>query len=201
VWIARERVQGGGIHYWTEYATPTDDELRVPFEALALVHERRCCQALLSSSLALLSASRGSRSQLSEQLRDVQAAIETLCEPSPGEWGAFERWDRLADRSGVWNELVRGYDSDEVERVQRRLRVARNVAGHGADSVLLDLGYPENASRPVPRGTVSGEDLAFTALHADLSPLLFAVRFVLNHLWRTARASDWNDDVFEKMLT
>jgi len=73
-WIARERTRGGGIYHWGDYPAPESDLLRIPFEAMAAL-DHHCAQALLSASLALLQSSRASRSPLSEQLRNLHAAI------------------------------------------------------------------------------------------------------------------------------
>lgn len=198
-WISHERVQGGSIFEWGDYPAPSDDFLRMPFEALAQ-SDRRAAQALLSSSLALLHASRGSRLELSEQLRALQSAIESLCEPGPGGSGAHDRWERVAARLRVWDELAsRGYEDADIEAIQERLNDARNVATHGADAVLLDLGYPLGPDRPLRRRrSARAEDLGFAALHADLAPVRSAVRFVLSKLWQRAQAYQWDDADFEK---
>jgi hypothetical protein len=198
-WIARERTRGGGIYHWSEYPAPDADLLRVPFEAMEVL-DRRCAQALLSASLAVLQASRASRSPLSEQLRNIHAAVEALCEPAPGAPGAHGRWRRLADRIDVWRELAkRGYEEADVHAFQERLNIARNVATHGSDAALLDLGYPAEAERALPRGhTARGEDLAFSAVNADLAPLRFAVRFAIRGLLHRIRASGWDDESLEQ---
>jgi hypothetical protein len=198
-WIAREQTHGGGIYHWAEYPAPRPDLLRVPFEAMDAL-DKRCAQALLSASLALLQASRASRSPLSEQLRNLHSAIEALCEPAPGAPGASGRWRQLADRLGVWSELAkRGYEEADVDAFQKRLNVARNVATHGSDAALLDLGYPADAHRILPGGRqAKGEDLAFSAVNADLTPLRFAVRFAIRELICRVRAKDWDDSAFEQ---
>jgi hypothetical protein len=151
--------------------------LRIPFEAMAAL-DRRCAQALLSAALALLQSSRASRSPLSEQLRNLHAATEALCEPAPGAPGAHRRWRRLADRLGISGELAkRGYEEADVDAFQERLNVARNVVTHGSDAALLDLGYPADAERALPGGRrASGEDLAFSAVNADLAPVRRSLR-------------------------
>jgi len=188
----------GMIREWSPYDAPPADLLRVPFEAME-ARDRRCAQSLLSSSLALFQASRGSRHQLSERLRYLGVSIEALAEKRPGEAGAFPRWQRVAERHGVWDELeARGYRKEDITDIQRRLKTARDVATHGADAVLIDLGYPVSATRALQgRRTAAGEDLAFSSLHADLSPLIFAVRFVLRELLDQARSRDWDECAFE----
>jgi hypothetical protein len=188
----------GMIREWSPYTAPTDDLLRVPFEAMA-VRERRCAQSLLSSSLALFQASRGTRHQLSERLRYLGVAIEALAEKPQGAGGAFPRWQRVAERHGVWDQLAKlGYSKGDISAIQGRLKTARDVATHGADAVLIDLGYPVGATRPLTgQRTAAGEDLAFSSLHADLSPLIYAVRWVLQMLFEITRAAGWDNNAFE----
>jgi hypothetical protein len=88
-----------------------------------------------------------------------------------------------------------------VQAAQDRLRLARNIATHGADAVLLDVGYPPTATRHMRRGPpAEGKHLAYPALCADLSPLVFAVRFVLRELFKTMRDATWDDAAFEKQF-
>ena len=201
-WASREMVRGGAIFQWDDYPAPEADTLCVPFEAIE-ARENRCAQALLSASLALFQASRASRYQLSEQVRNIQVAVETLCEPRLSEWGADERWRHVADHFDVWSELSKlGYELADVDTFQERLNIARNVATHSADAVLLDMDYPSRVLRPVRGGRAfaHGEDLAFSALSADLSPMRFAVRYVLKELFSEVRASGWDDSTFESFF-
>jgi hypothetical protein len=198
VWPHGERDRGGGIRTWAPYRAPTADVLSVPFEAMA-EREQRSAQALLSSAHALIQGGRRSRIQLSEEIRATIAAIELLCEREPLAHDAFERWSAVAERLKVWETAgVRAYGPEDITSLHERLRFARNVASHGADAVLLDLGYPENARRQVTRKKeATGTDFAFAALAADLDPLRSAVRSVLGELFALMRTSGWDDDVFE----
>src|SRR5918999_4538652 len=198
VWPHRERERGGALRVWAPYPAPSADLLSVPFEAMA-VRERRSAQALLSSSLALVQGGRRSRIQLSEEIRATIAAIELLCEREPLARDAFTRWAMVAQRLGVWEKAgVRGYGPGDITDLQQRLKFARNVAAHGADAVLLDLGYPEDSLRRVTRKQdAPGTDFAFTALAADLDPLRSAVRHVLRELFALMRATGWDDAEFE----
>lgn len=149
-----------------------------------------------------MQASRATRFELSERLRDVHVAIECLCEEEPGSSRAFDRWEKLAERYGIWAEVAkRGYDRAEIEALQARLKSARNVVTHGADAVLVDLGYPVGANRPTRGTTVAGEDLAFSGLQADLSPLIFAVRYAIRQLFGYVRGHDWDDNAFDSQFT
>jgi hypothetical protein len=201
VWPAKEPTQGGGIWINRGYEVPDLATLRTPFQAFA-VKDRRCAQALLSSSLALHTASRGSRHQLSERLRAVRSAIEMLCESPPGKSDAEPRWEQLVARYGIEKTLAeRGYEQGDAEAISRRLRIARNVATHGADSVLLDLGWPAGVHRPGPgKAVTKAEDLGVAALHADLTMLGLAVRLVLREMWPAVRDSGFDNAAFETLF-
>lgn len=198
-WMPREQVKGNSIRFWGEYEAPGADLLGIPFQAIENL-ERRSSQALLSAALAQQQASRASRFLLSERVRNIHAAIECLCEPEPGARGAYDRWDVVADRFGVWEALgKRGYDPQDAIDVQERLKNARNIAAHGSDAVLIDLGYPEAQKRKMQGKNryALGQDLAIAAIQADLTPLVFAVGHVLNQLLLLMRDSKWDDKLFE----
>jgi hypothetical protein len=202
-WIPREQVKGNSIRSWGEYEAPGADLLAIPFQAIENL-ERRSSQALLSAALAQQQASRASRFLLSERIRNIHAAIECLCEPEPGAGGAYGRWEIIANRFGVWDEMgKRGYDPQDAIDVQKRLKKARNIAAHGADAALIDLGYPEAEQRKMQgkNNYALGHDLAIAAVQADLMPLIFAVGHVLNELLLLMRDNDWDDELFEAQFS
>ena len=197
-WIPKERVRGGGVFHWAPYTAPDAETLAAPFEAFAHL-ERRCAQALLSAALNLFNARRRSRTELSTQLRNTMAGVEVLCEEEGALWQAQGRWEKVAARFDVWSELeTRGYEANELSKLQERLRWARNIATHGADAALLDLGYPAQVSRQVAKNKFApGTDFAVSALAADLAPLRFALGYVLRKVYEVTRRSGWDDKVFE----
>jgi len=198
-WIPRERVKGNSIRFWGDYEAPSADVLRTPFEAIDNL-ELRCSQALLSAALARSQASRASRFLLSERVRSIHVAIECLCEREPGAGGAYDRWEIVADRFGVWGELEkRGYDPQDALDVQERLKNARNVATHGADAALIDLGYPEARQRKMQGKNryALGQDLAIAAVQADLAPLIYAVGHVVKELFLLMSNNNWDGTLFE----
>jgi hypothetical protein len=199
-WTGGKSPRGGSIYHWTEYEAPGPDLLRLPFEAMEAVRESRSAQALLSSAWALFQASRGSRFQLSERIRHIQVAIETLCESESGADFDIARWNRVLKRHADVESIPRGYAQDEITEAQRRLKPARNVAAHGSDAVLLDLGYPEEAERRLRYATVGGEELAFSGLSADLTPLISVLRRVVQALLVRMRDLAWDDDEFERQF-
>lgn len=201
-WIPKEQVRGGGASHYAPYTAPPADVLAAPFEAFSHL-DRRCAQALLSAALNLFNAGRRSRSELSAQLRNTMATLEVLCEKQ-GELGAAEaRWARVAARFDVWAELAnRGYSRGDLDELQKRLKYARNIATHGSDAALLDLGYPEQSQRQVTKTkVVPGTNFAFSVLAADLVPLRFALGFVLSELFKVVRDSCWDDNVFEAQFS
>jgi hypothetical protein len=201
VWPAKEATQGGSVWIHRGYEVPDIATLRTPFQAFA-VKDRRCAQALLSASLALHTASRASRYQLSERLRAVRSAIEMLCESAPGKSDAESRWERLVAKYDIEKTLAeRGYEQGDAEAISQRLRLARNVATHGADAVLLDVGWPAGVDRPGPGKSVTkAEDLGVAALHADMTMLGLAVRLVLREMWPAVRDSSFDDAAFEALF-
>jgi hypothetical protein len=197
-WIAKKRADFASTEHWALYPVPGGDLLALPFEALALVRERRSAQALLSACWAAFQAARGSRFQLTERLRHVLVAVETLTEAKPGDSVDWSRWETLTERFGVHSELrARGYSSPEITRAEQRLRGARNIATHGADAVLIDLGYPEGVERAMKYGpAMAGEDLGFSALSADLTIVIYAIRLVLSQMLTLMQRSGWEDREF-----
>jgi hypothetical protein len=199
-WITRER-RHAGIWHWAPYPLPDDSVLAAPFEAFAAL-ERRSAQALLSGASALYAAERGSRAQLSEHILDVRRALECLCEPADGK-SPDPRWENLASHFDVWTrvEEQRSYTPERVADLQDRLRNARNIGMHGADAVLIDLGWA-TGDRTLKYGrTARASDLAYTALYRDLGPMAFAVSEALRAAWKEMRAADFDDAAFEKLFS
>lgn len=200
-WGPRERLRGNTMRTWSEYEAPSQDLLAVPFEAISNL-EKRSSQALLSAALAHHQASRASRFLLSERVRSIHVAIECLCEREPGAGDALNRWDVLADRLSVWDELrKRGYDPQDAQELQGRLKDARNVATHGADAALIDLGYPEAEQRKL-RGDryAQGQDLAIAGIQTDLFPLIHAVGFAIKELLLLMSQNSWDDKLFQEQF-
>lgn len=198
-WIPREQVKGNSTRLWGDYEAPSAQFLRIPFEAIENL-ECRSSQGLLSAALARWQASRASRFLLSERVRSIHVAIECLCEREPGAGGAYDRWEIVADRFGVWGELEkRGYDPQDALDVQERLKNARNVATHGADAALIDLGYPEAQQRKMQGKNryALGQDLAIAAVQADLTPLIYAVGHVVKELFLLMSNNNWDGSLFE----
>jgi hypothetical protein len=200
-WISSERRRGGSYREWGPYDLPADDVLTAPFEAFEHL-DRRPAQALLSATLAAHSASRATRSLLSERIRDVRAAVESLCEPPAGSSQRVrKRWERVAVRFGVWDRVAenRAYTPALIAEVQRRIVNARNISAHGADAALIDLGWLAG-DRALRLGSAAATDLARSALHRDLAPMVYAVSEAIRCIWSAMRDAEFEEAAFEQLF-
>lgn len=132
----------------------------------------------------------------------VTAAM-SLCdpggEPVPDDV-VFKRWMTVAAKLQVWERLYElRLTEQRVQAVHERLRDVRNIAAHGSDAVLVNLGYPADEVRTM-RGkrTVSGSDLALAVIDSAWQPLAYAVPHVVRHLWQEALAHEFDDERFEQ---
>jgi hypothetical protein len=106
---------------------------------------------------------------------------------------------RVAANVDVWEGLdeIR-LTKDRVRTLHERLRDVRNIAVHGSDAVLVNLGYPADAVRTMRgRRTVSGSELALAVIDSAWQPLGYAVPHVVRHLWLQAVDSGFDDVAFE----
>jgi hypothetical protein len=104
--------------------------------------------------------------------------------------------------SDPWKRLVetRSYTPHHIDALQERLRFARNIGTHGADAALLNLGWTAGDRQVAKDVVIPASDLVFTALHRDLSPLIFAVGYVLDEVWKRILAADFDDAVFGELF-
>jgi hypothetical protein len=201
-WISQKRPSVGSIYHWSAYEVPDQPLLGQPFEAIVEIENKRSAQALLSASLAIFQAARGSRFLLTERLRHVLVAVETLGEPKPGKTMKWKRWERVSRRFGAQKRMrARGYTEAEIERAEQRLKDARNIATHGSDAALIDLGYPKGQQRALKfGGPMPSADLGFAALSADLTLLIAEVQHVLDQLLTHMSQHQWDDQEFERQF-
>jgi hypothetical protein len=201
-WISKKRPNVGSIYHWTAYEVPDQPLLGLPFEAIAQIEKKRSAQALLSASWAIFEAARGSRFLLTERLRHVLVAVETLGEPRPGKTMKWKRWERISRRFGAQQRMrARGYTEGEIERAEQRLKDARNIATHGSDAALIDLGYPKGQQRALKfGGPMPSADLGFAALSADLTLLIAEVQHVLDQLLTHMSQHQWDDQELERQF-
>jgi hypothetical protein len=187
--------EGGDSREFGPYALPDDATLRLPFDAMSRL-DRRGPQAVLSASLQLLAASRASRLQPSERVRALLAAVESLSEPASG-GSARTRFTLLAQRHGTDALPARGWDQRRIQEAIRRVTDARNIATHGVDAVLLDLGYPIAVRRRLRFHEALGVELASGSLQADLPILVHVVGRTLAATIRELARDRWSDEAFE----
>ena len=197
--ISKER-RYSAIHMYEPYTLPEEAVLAAPFTAFDAL-DRRCAQALLSSTATLYRCEVGSGLTLSERISEIARAVERLCESPDGE-SAWGRWDRLAARFEVWSGLERnrGYSPEHTRELKQRLRRARNIGTHGADAALLDLGWNAGDRRMKFGPPAVADDLALAALYRDLQPMVSAVALTLDAVWRAMLDAEFDDREFEKLF-
>ena len=91
--------------------------------------------------------------------------------------------------------------AEQIAALQKRLRTARNIGTHGADAALIDLGWFGGDRVVKGGGAMPATDLAFTALHRDPAPMIYAVGDALASAWRYMRERDFDDDRFAELFT
>lgn len=203
VLIGRSSKQGGVRYHSLFYEPPSDvAELGWPFVAMKHAPERRSAGALLSATWALYQATHWPYElQLTDRMLYLQTAVASLCEaPEGGDNRAmYARWRALRTRLGLLQELAaRGIEAADIEAAEQRLTDVRNIAAHGIDSVLINLGYPaERARRMNKKRARSGEELALAQLYSELHPMQWMVRQALQRTWSTVAAAGFSDELFE----
>jgi hypothetical protein len=203
LFMGRSTKQGGVRHHSLFYEPPSDAaELGWPFIAMERAPEHRSAGALLSATWALYQATHWPYElQLTDRMLYLQTAVASLCEaPGGGDNRAmYDRWRALRTRLGLLQELAaRGIEATDIEASEQRLSDVRNIAAHGIDSVLINLGYPTDRPRRFSKKRErGGEELALAQLYSELHPLQWMVRQALQRTWRTVVAANFSDDAFE----
>jgi hypothetical protein len=203
-WTRRTRATQRTITF-AEYELPAkDEELRVPLEAMAAAPTSRWATGVLSAAWSLFLAERVPNAlERADRVLHVFNARAALCEPpTPSETEADKRWRRLLDRLHIRRDLRRrGYQDQALQLAERRLQHARNISAHGADSFLLNFGYPAGAARKILRGPpVPRRELTLAVIAADLPPMIEIVRAATLGLVDRGRAAGWDDGVLEQLL-
>jgi hypothetical protein len=187
--------EGGGYDDFGMFVLPTEEELRLPFEAMAHT-DRRGAQAVLSASFQLMAGGRVSRLQPSERARALMAAVESLGEQPSGK-KPRPRFVRLMQRHGTDHAMeARGWGPDEISQALERMVKARNIATHGADAVLLDVGYAADAVRKMRYGEALGTELAAGSIQSDLPALVHVVGRTLDRTIRELASDGWEDKAY-----
>lgn len=178
------------------YSLPTPDLLVIPFEAMAHT-DRHSAQAVLSASVQHLAAARASRLLPSERIRGLLAGMEAL--GHQGNADGLKNFLRLVGHFGLWTSAVaQGWDEARLRRALQRMTDERNIATHGADAALLDLGYPADAERQMRFAKVMGYDVGSATLLADLEVTAHLLGRVIAALYHSQTANGWDDGEFTK---
>ncbi len=202
-WPQRQRERGRAIVEYSEYELPVERAaLATPFEILAIARERLAARAVASAAWSLYVSERSpSDLERTDKLLYLAAAIESICDTGAEPGGQRDRWRRLSDRYGVWKDLAHHYSQLELKEAKLLASDIRNITAHGSDDVLVNLGYPPEATRPMPRGrTLTGERLALARAAAVLPILRVAVRTVIEKVAEEGAEHAWSDDWFTDLF-
>jgi hypothetical protein len=199
---ARSRVKGGGINHRPEYEIPSRPEfLRAPFEAIARAEENRLsARAALSAAWSLyIAESTPVDLERTDRLLHISAAIEALCDLGQGPTTKGpERWEIVTARHGIWDEMKDAYLPSEIRQAKTLVRDLRNIAAHGSDDVLLNLGYPAGQRRRLRGKTRAGHELALAQAAAAYPILAMAAQLVARRIALEGIESGWSDDRFRE---
>jgi hypothetical protein len=188
-----------------EFSLPEGDDLLLPFITMNAVGDHRCAQAVLSAAWALFQAIRWPNDEeTTDRMLFLFTAVATLCE-EPGGFNmatVLERWRALRTYYGIWDELAEeGYVREDLDEAERRLTDVRNIAAHGSDAALVNLGYPADRTRTFMKREREGHELALAVLFSELQPMQWADRQVLRRLTRDLAAAGFDDDLFESRMS
>jgi hypothetical protein len=204
VWAgARSPVKGGHITQYQEYDLPRrSDLLKAPFDALERAASNSLpARAALSAAWSLYLAERiPADLERTDRLMLVSAAIDALCDLGGGPTEeAGLRWSRFTERHGIWRQMRGPYLQGEIEQAKALARDLRNVATHGSDDTLLNLGYPPHQTREVGGGRRrEGHELAVAQAAAAFPVIAEAVRSAARLVAFQGMRSGWDDQVFRE---
>lgn len=200
---ARSPVKSSHVTQYLEYEVPSRPEfLSAPFIALERASENGlAARAALSAAWSLYLAERVPGDlERTDRLMFVSAAIDALCDLGQGPTGEGEkRWARITERHGIWREMQDSYSREEIEDAKGLARDLRNVATHGSDDTLLNLGYPADQLRRLPGNRErTGHELSL-ANAATVFPLIStAARSVAKRVAMQGIETGWDDDAFRE---
>jgi hypothetical protein len=188
--MRRTQAKGPSMVYG-EYRLPDlEPLLRAPFAALDKAPHSLCATALLSAAWHLYLAMRipGDLPR-ADRIVHLMSAREALM----GGADTVERWDRVAERFAVWDELeLLGFPRDRVAAAAGAAWDVRNITAHGHDSCLINLGLPPDR-RTMRRGHIrESHELAPLTIAGYLSPLLTAVAGAARRLFVSSAHCDFD---------
>jgi hypothetical protein len=200
-WTGGSLVHGRHINHYQEWEIPRKpDFLRAPFAAMErAVENGLAARAALSAAWSLFVSERSpSDLERTDRLMHVLAAIEALCDLGEGPTGrGAARWERLTQRLKVWREIEPAYSAQEITDAKSLTRDLRNVATHGSDDTLVNLGYPPELIRLLPgHRHRSGEELSLTQTASVLPVIATAAQIAAKRVALQGIESGWNDDTF-----
>jgi hypothetical protein len=172
--------KGRWTHQYAEYTVTEDARvLAAPFEMMRLAETMVAPRAVASAAWALHQAEREPNElERTDRLVHLRAAIEAICDTGEGPSGGVEkRWARVTERFGIWKEMRGVYGQRELEDAKRLARDLRNISQHGSDDILVNLGYPPEAIRPLKDGrtlTVNSSGWLAQRQHCQSFSVLYA---------------------------
>lgn len=205
--LAAKHSRTGCITHYGEYEVPGDlNLLSWPLRAVRAAERCHAARALLSATWAWQHAARGgSVFEVTDIMFYAFTCLATLCEDPETQRpkAMFKRWDALQQNVPGLFDRARdaGLDKEAIDHARQTLQDARNLAAHGSDAVLVNLGFPSARTRMFPPNReVPGIELGLASLHAALRPSLWLLREVLLHCWAIADESEFNDAAFDALF-
>ena len=203
-WIGSARTLGRRSYQLGEY-TVTDqrEKLKAPFEMMRLAETMVAPRAVASAAWALQLAEREpSDQERTDSLVHLRSAIEAICDTGTGPTRAGERrWARITERFGIWKAMRGTYGQRELEEAKQLARDLRNISQHGSDDILVNLGYPPEAIRPMQDGrSLTGEQLGLARAAASYPVLHRAVREVVRRVALDGITNGWDDKRFRQQF-
>jgi len=200
-WTRRSPVKGGHITHYEEYEVPRRSEfLRAPFDAIERANANSLpARAALSAAWSLYLAERiPADFERTDRVMLVSAAIDSLCDLGQGPTEeAGVRWARFTERHGIWREMRGAYLQGEIEEAKVLARDLRNVATHGSDDILLNLGYPPEQTRVLRGGRKrTGHELSVAEAAVAFPVLATAVHSAARRVAFQGIESGWDENVF-----
>lgn len=203
---ATQRASNRSIQRYREYEVSDDVALlQLPLRALRKVETQHSARALLSATWAWRHAARGNSTlEVTDIMFYAFTCLAALCEDAerPTNDVMLGRWEALPGNvPGLYEKaLESGLNREDLRNARKRLQDVRNLAAHGSDAVLVNLGFPASRIRAFGKREVEGVELGFGSLHAALRPSLWLLRECLLHCWAVADESDFSDDRFAALF-
>jgi hypothetical protein len=196
----------GSIRQYREYELGENVELlRRPLRAIGAAGQRHSARALLSATWAWQHAARDATGlETTDLMLYAFTALAALCEDprTRRDSRMFRRWETLQRNVPglLENAHGAGLQQEAIDHARQMLHDVRNLAAHGSDAALINLGYPAEETRSFRRHDVPGTELALASLHAALRPSLWLLREALLHCWAVADKGDFDDEAFEALM-